>query len=115
MGIMGSDSVSMVYLHSKGDGRQVRSADLRGKFTHHPVRDSGQTHVKPFRHSSTRSLPDPVSRKSLKFVIARTSIFRSVSCVRVPTCGKSTFCGNASNRGFTRGSSGNTSRPTDAN
>ncbi|KAF8550917.1 hypothetical protein OG21DRAFT_355457 [Imleria badia] len=63
----------------------------------------------------SRSLPDPVNKKSLKLVIARTSILRSVSCVRVPTCGNSTFCGNASSRGFTRGSSGYTSKPTDAN
>ena len=64
---------------------------------------------------NTESLPDPVSRKSLRLVIARTSIFCSVFCVDVPTCGNSMFCGNARNRGFTRGSSGNTSRPTDAN
>ena len=63
----------------------------------------------------TTSLPDPVSRKSLRLVIARNSTFRSVSCVDAPMCGNSMFCGNARNRGFTRGSSGNTSRPTDAN
>ena len=60
-------------------------------------------------------LADPVSKKSLKFVIAHTTNFRSESCVQTPTCGSSTFCGNASSRGLTCGLSGYTSRPTDIN
>ena len=62
--------------------------------------------------SGTRSLPEFVSKKSLKFVIERTTNFRSELCVKTPTCGSSTFCGNASNRELTCGSSGYTSRPT---
>jgi len=70
-------------------------------------------HHNLLRSSGTRSFPWPLRRKSLKLVSARTSMWRWESWFSVPMCGRSTFCGNSSKRGFTRGSFGYTSRPTD--
>ena len=68
-----------------------------------------------YLNSGIMSKPLPLVRKSRRLESARISIFFCESQVSVPIWGSSVALGNSSSRGFTCGSSGNTSRPTAPN
>src|ERR1700733_12425986 len=75
---------------------------------------SGTSHFTLYWHSTIRFFPLPQVMKSLKLVIAFTSILRLASWFSVPTWGRSVVFGRLRRRGLIFGSSGKTSSPTDA-